>query len=140
MMMLDMMLPDYSSLTQTSLVWVQARSRMNPSLQVVKQNVTGLLWILPATSGWWLDPYIQAPQYSVQVLWGWPSIMDVEIPGLKDFMLKMHPGNGHEDYIVSISLDFIAYVIVCLTWLNKFNSQEHNGHKHFLRYPLRTFV
>ena len=79
--------------------------------QVVKQNVAGIQWMLPADAGWTTDTTIQTPHYLpyLRGTLGF-AIRRGEIPGLKDFLLKIHPDNdpdsSHENAIVSILLDF----------------------------------
>ena len=73
--------------------------------QVVKQKVTGLQWV--ADICWITDPNLQTPRY-MPYLSGTLGIADQrgEIPGLKDFLLKIHPANdpdnGHANAIVSL--------------------------------------
>ena len=76
---------------------------------MVRQNATGLQWLFPASAGWATDINFQAPQY-LPYLRGalGVAIRRGEIPGLKDFLLKIHPDNGpyksYEDNIVSLAL------------------------------------
>ena len=73
--------------------------------QVVRQNVTGLQWI--SSDGWTTRSNVQTPHF-MPYLRGTlgVALRRGEIPGLKDFLLKIHPGNdsdkSHEDNIVSL--------------------------------------
>ena len=81
---------------------------------MVKQNVSGLQWI--ATWHWAaLLTVLQSPHFVhlVPYLRGTlgVAVHRGEIPGLKDFLLKIHPGNepdnSHESTIVSLMFNFV---------------------------------
>ena len=71
----------------------------------MKQKVTGLQWI--ASEAWSTDTALQTPDF-MPYLRGTLGIAPRrgEIPGLKDFLLKTHPGkspdNRHENNLVSL--------------------------------------
>ena len=75
---------------------------------MVKQNVTGLQWI--ASESWSTYIGLQTPHF-MPLLRGTlgVAIRRGEIPGLNDFLLKIHPDNdpeNHENSIVSFHFVF----------------------------------
>ena len=62
----------------------------------MKQNVTGLQWM--AGDGWTTNYEIQTPEFMpyLQGILG-VDIRHGEIPGLKDFLLKIHPETGPDN-------------------------------------------
>ena len=81
--------------------------------QVVKQKLTGLQWI--ADVSFIEQVNLQTPHYMpyLQGILG-VAIRRGEIPGFKDFLLKIHPDNyldiSHENIIVSLVFDFSIFV------------------------------
>ena len=79
------------------------------SQQVIKQNVTGIQWMTSnavTTATIFQNPHFLPYMRGTLGL----SIRRGEIPGLKDFLLKIHPDNdpdnSHENAIVSLLFGF----------------------------------
>ena len=66
----------------------------------MEQNVTGLQWLTKLTT----DPTIQKPSYRPYMTGHLGlAVHGGDIPGLRDFLRKMHPDNDPDyNYIVSL--------------------------------------
>ena len=94
---------------------------------MVRKQVTGLQWI--ADVGWAVDPNLQTPHF-MPYLRGTLGI-DVrrgEIPGLKEFLLNVHPGNDHvnsrENTLVGLMFNY-----QCCIESNSYFVRQRNGDK-----------
>ena len=95
--------------------------------------MTGLQWILPASSGWSDDPSLQSSHYLpyLRGTLGF-AIRRGEVPGLKDFFLKIRPdndpGNKHDGNMVSMLSNFVFKLF---PYLNYIRSPHPNRHMCF---------
>ncbi|CAL8353126.1 unnamed protein product [Lota lota] len=81
------------STTRVVIVFAHETHMLNLMQEVVKQNVTGLQWI--ASEAWTAATVLQTPSY-MPFLAGTLgiAIRRGEIPGLRDFLLRIHPDNS----------------------------------------------
>ncbi|XP_056467310.1 extracellular calcium-sensing receptor-like [Gadus chalcogrammus] len=80
------------STSRVVIVFAHETHMLNLMQEVVKQNVTGLQWI--ASEAWTAATVLQTPSYMPFLAGALGiAIRRGEIPGLRDFLLRIHPDN-----------------------------------------------